>query len=125
VHHANLDSVTHAALHELFGTTNLTMMSHLSRIARQEELVTASGASYLGDVGRLDLPITFLHGSKNLVWLPASSKRTYDWLQRELGTGKFGRTVFPTYGHQDLMIGHAAAIDVFPSVLAHLSRVGA
>ena len=125
VHHANLDSATHGALHELFGTTNLTMMSHLSLMARREELVHANGQTYLDRVERLDRPITFLHGSENRVWLPVSTQRTYDWLQQELGPANFERTVFPAYGHQDLMIGHTAATDVFPSVLAHLRRVGA
>jgi len=125
VRHANLDSATHGALHELFGRTNLEMMGHLSLMARHKELVHVSGESYLNDVRRLDRPITFLHGSEARVWLPVSSERTFHWLEQHLGAGKFVRRVIPGYGHQDLMIGHQAAVDVFPYVLEHLVQVGA
>ena len=77
VHHVNLNPATHAALHELFGPSNLTMLGHLSLVARAEEALTASGKNdYLPHLERLQRPITFASGAHNLVWLPESTERT-------------------------------------------------
>jgi len=125
VHHAALDDVTHDTLQELFGVTDLTMMAHLRRCASEEKLVAADGTdAYLPHVERARLPITFVHGAHNLVWLPESTERTHDWLVRELGDGLYTRVVFDEHGHQDAFMGAGAPNDVFPAVLAHLERAG-
>jgi cholesterol oxidase len=126
VHRPNVNELTHVTMHELFGPTDLTMMDHLSRMAREERLVTARGEDlYLPHLERLRLPITFMSGSDNLVWTPASTQRTHDLLQQELGGDLFRRDVFARYGHQDVLMGASAARDTFPSFLAHLDRVNA
>ena len=125
-HHPNLNEATHMALHELWGVTNLTMMDHLSECARRERAVAADGAdAYLPHLERLQFPITFLSGSRNLVWLPESTKRTYDLLVGEFGTADYELVQIPDYGHQDVFQGADAAQDTFPAFLAHLDRVGA
>ncbi len=126
VHHANLNPATHAALHELFGITNLTMMDHLSRMARAQQVVSADGRdTYLAHLDRLRRPITFLHGRRNLVWLPASTERTHQLLSSRLDPTDYERVVFDDYGHQDVLNGARSALDTYPAVLAHLKRVNA
>jgi cholesterol oxidase len=126
VHHANLNPATHAALHELFGVTNMTMMGHLSRMARREQVVTASGRdSYLVHLERLRRPITFVHGARNLVWLPTSTERSYELLVSQFGSADYDRVVFDDYGHQDVLNGARASVDTYPAFLAHLQRVNA
>ena len=126
VHHANLNPATHAALHELFGVTNMTMMGHLSRMARREQVVSATGRdSYLVHLERLRRPITFVHGARNLVWLPTSTERTYHLLAGQFGPANYERVVFDDYGHQDLLNGARSSVDTYPAFLAHLRRVNA
>jgi cholesterol oxidase len=126
VHHANMNELSHVNMHELFGPTNLTMMGHLSLLARQERLLSADGSDiYLNHLERLRLPLTLLSGSENLVWTPASTKRTYDVLTQELGGDTCRRVVFDGYGHQDVLIGASAAHDTFPSFVAHLDWANA
>jgi cholesterol oxidase len=126
VHHAAVNEATHLALHELFGTTDLTMMRHLARCALEERLVTADGRdAYLPNVERARLPITLLHGEHNKVWLPASTVRTHDWLVRELGPAGFEHKSFAGHGHQDTFMGAEAARDAYPAILAHLDLAGA
>ena len=125
IHHAAVDEVTHEALHELFGVTDLTMMTHLGRCARAERLVTADGEdAYLPHVERARLPMTFISGAHNGVWVPESTRRDHDWLVAELGPELFTRVVLDGHGHQDTFMGAAASRDAFPAVLAHLERVG-
>ncbi len=126
VHHANLNPATHAALHELFGVTNMTMMDHLSLMARHEQLASARGQDrYMVHLERLRRPVTFIHGAQNLVWLPASTERSYRLLVGQFGPANYERVVFDDYGHQDVLNGARAAADTYPAFLAHLARVNA
>ncbi|HVV37350.1 MAG TPA: hypothetical protein VHC63_12150 [Acidimicrobiales bacterium] len=126
VHHAAVDELTHATLHELFGVTDLTMMTHLATCARVGHLVAADGRDvYMPNVKRAQLPITLFHGAHNLVWLPESTKQTYDWLVGELGPDGFERILFDNHGHQDNMMGAQSAQAAFPAVVRHLERAGA
>ena len=126
VHHPNMNDLTHTTMHELFGPTDMTMMAHLSRMADAERVVSVGGADdYFPHVERLRLPITFLSGSHNLVWLPESTERTYALLCSELGPELFRRVVCDGYGHQDVLIGANSPRDTFPAVLDHLDRVNA
>jgi cholesterol oxidase len=125
VHHAAVDDETHDSLHELFGMTDMTMMAHLGRCAREERLVAADGAdAYLPNVERAALPMTFISGAHNLVWLPESTRRTHDWLVDALGPDGFTRVVLDQHGHQDTFMGAEAYERAFPAVLAHLERAG-
>jgi cholesterol oxidase len=126
VHHPAVDERTHATMHELFGVTDMTMMSHLAACARAGHLVAADGTeAYMPNVERAQLPITLFHGAHNLVWLPESTKQTYDWLVAALGADGFERVVFDNHGHQDNFMGAQSAQAAFPAVVAHLARVGA
>lgn len=126
VHHAAVDEVTHTFLHELFGAANLTMLSQLSACARAGRLVGAGGAArYDGHLERLRLPMTFLHGRRNRVWLPVSTQRSFDDLVRAFGADGFRRIVFDGHGHQDTMMGVSSPTDVFPHILDHLDRARA
>jgi cholesterol oxidase len=74
---------------------------------------------------RLDLPITFLHGADNKVWVPKSTEVTYDLLRKEFGDANYRRIVFQGYGHLDPVFGKHAARDTYTAFLDHLDRVGA
>jgi cholesterol oxidase len=126
VHHANMDDLTHATMHELFGPTDMTMMDHLSRMARAKQLVGADGTDrYMPEVARVHMPITLLSGSENLVWIPESTARSYEVLADAHGGDSIRREVIEGYGHQDVFIGARASADAFPVIVGHLDRVNA
>ena len=125
VHHSAVNSETHVNLHELFGMANLEMLQQLAAMAGAERLVAADGSdAYLPHLDRLELPITFLHGAHNLVWVPESTKRTYDVLVGQFGPQQYERIVFPDHGHQDTFMGERAVDDAFPAMLEHLEQRG-
>ncbi len=126
VHHAAVNEQTHVNLHELFGTANLEMLQQLAAMAGAKRLVDADHRdTYLPHLERLALPITFLHGAHNLVWVPESTQRSYDLLVGEFGPHRYRRVVFPDHGHQDTIMGERSVDDSFPAILDHLDRAGA
>jgi len=126
VHHPAVNAETHVNLHELFGAANLEILQQLAAMAGAERLISADHEdAYLPHLERLRLPITFLHGAHNLVWVPESTQRTYDLLVSEFGPDQYRRVVFDDHGHQDTIMGVRAVDNAFPAIVEHLDRAGA
>ena len=119
--HEQLNRATHDAMHELFGVTSLTLFEELARMVREGHAVRADGTSYLRDLDRLAIPITFIHGEDNGCFLPESTLRTYQALCEANGDADYRRRVVPGYGDVDCLIGKNAVRDVYPLILEHLS----
>ena len=119
--HDQLNSSTHDALHEMFGIANIHAMDHLALMVRAGGLRSVDGQDiYLPHVGRLAIPITFIHGAENACFLPESTKKTMELLGQHNGSHLYRRRVVPGYGHIDCMFGQRAALDVYPLILEHL-----
>lgn len=118
--HEQLNRAVHDAIHELFGVTSLSAFDQLARMVRQGHAVRTDGATYLRNLERLAIPITYLHGADNRCFLPESTKATFDLLAKVNGREHYHRTVMPGYGDIDSIIGKHAARDVYPLILAHL-----
>jgi cholesterol oxidase len=118
--HDQLNRATHDALHEIFGVTNLTAFGDIAQMVRAGHAVGPDGATFVRDLNRLALPITFLHGEKNTCFLPESTRRTYEALVEANGAARYRCEVVPGYGDLDCLLGKQAARDVFPLILSHL-----
>lgn len=135
--HKNLNYQTHASLNQWFQPISTHAFKQLSRMILTKKITSASEkAIYLNEhsvltddqlpirVPSLNLPIDFISGEDNKEFLPETTLLTYKWLQN-LNAGvkhKYSRTVFKGYGHMDVFIGKAAAIDIFPRLLELLNR---
>jgi cholesterol oxidase len=121
--HDQLGEATHQALHEMFGTVNISAVRQLARITRKGYLVGARGENvYLPFLERLAIPIAFIHGAENECVLPKSTEITYDLLRQRNSAKLYSRHIIPGYGHVDCIIGKNAAKDVYPFILKHLER---
>ncbi len=119
--HEQLNAVTHDNIHELFGLASISNFEHLGVMTRAGKIVNAQGEDvYLPHVERMAIPIAFIHGSENELWLPDSTRHTYDWLCEANGRELYSRFLIPHYGHIDCIFGKNAALDVYPSILKHL-----
>ena len=118
--HEQINRSVHEAIHELFGVTSLSAFDHLARMVRQGHAVKMDGGTYLKDLDRLALPITYVHGEKNRCFLPSSTQATLDALAKANGPDHYQRVVVAGYGDIDCIIGKQAVRDVFPTILAHL-----
>jgi cholesterol oxidase len=121
--HAQLNTATHDAIDQWFGTTSVPALSHLSLMLRARRAVDKDGRDvYLPHLDRLALPIAFMHGLCNLEFLPRSTLRTYRQLARRNGRGWYVRKRFPDYGHMDCFIGKNADRDIFPFIASELEE---
>lgn len=121
--HDRLNEATHDHLHEAFGVANLTALTHITKILREDHAVSMDGEhDYLDDVSGLRVPIAFVHGEANRLFLPEGSRITYEHLREVNGDGYYTRHVIPGYAHMDCFIGTDAARDVYPVLTAELDR---
>jgi hypothetical protein len=77
---------------------------------------------YLDDVSGLRVPIAFLHGADNRLFVPEGSEITYDVLCERNGPEYYTRDVISGYAHMDCFIGKDAARDVYPVITGRLDR---
>lgn len=121
--HDQLNDATHEALHEMFGVANLKTFKQITQAVRKGHVVTVDGDDvYLPATDRMKIPIAFLHGEHNRLFLPEGSQLTYEHLCRANGSELYTRHVVGDYAHMDCFIGKDAARDVYPVVRAELDR---
>jgi cholesterol oxidase len=121
--HAQLNFATHEAMLEMFGEIALRPFEQLADVVRQGLAVDAHGGdTYVtsANARRLAMPIDFVVGARNQIFLPETSQRTLDWLVDHNGPHHYTRHVFEDYAHMDLWIGRSANVDVFPYVAERL-----
>ncbi|QSQ20039.1 hypothetical protein JY651_32825 [Pyxidicoccus parkwayensis] len=121
--HEQLNDATHDALHEMFGISNMTTFKQISLMLRKGHAVSAEGEEvYLPNIHRLRLPMAFIHGAENRLFLPRGSQETFKLLSEKNGPDYYVRHVIPDYAHMDCFIGKNANRDVYPLVVAELDK---
>ena len=120
--HDQLNTLTHdAALGEMFGVASITAFKHLATMVRHGTVVGADGSDrYLPHLDRLALPLTIIHGAKNVCFLPESTEKTMAALSAANGPDWYRRHLIPNYGHIDCIFGTHASTDVYPRILEGL-----
>jgi cholesterol oxidase len=115
--HEMLNDATHKAIHEMFGVANVTSFNQITRMIRAGHIVDANGDdTYLPNIARLAIPITFFHGEENQLFLPEGSERTFQQLTQANDAALYTRVTVPTYAHMDCFLGKDAATDIYPLV---------
>jgi cholesterol oxidase len=119
--HAQLSERLHANLHELFGVHDVSLFSQLAAMIRKGHVVDAAGKDvYLPNLENMNMPLGFIHGSKNGVYRPVSTETTFNLLVERFGAEQYERHVIPGYGHIDCIFGKNAAVDVYPVIARYL-----
>jgi pimeloyl-ACP methyl ester carboxylesterase len=106
-----------------FGNGNITFFEHISRMIRASEALDAKGKDvYLSNSDAYRLPIAFMTGEHNRMFVPKGLQRTYDHVRKVNGSELYSHHVFKDYAHLDCWLGTNAERDVFPTALAELER---
>ncbi|KZT53788.1 FAD/NAD(P)-binding domain-containing protein [Calocera cornea HHB12733] len=122
--HGNLDPNLHANIDKLVGGATMTTMSQLSMMSHNKKISDHEGKNvYVTEENiksHFNMPITFIHGDANVVFVPEGTKLTYDLVRAINGPDNYARYTFPEMGHLDTWLGQGSAKYVFPVVLNHL-----
>ena len=68
------------------------------------------------------MPISFITGEHNRMFVPKGLARTHEALRQANGPEHYSRHVIQDYAHLDLWLGQDSARDVYPIALAELER---
>jgi hypothetical protein len=106
-----------------FGNGNITFFEHISRMIRKGRAVDAQGRdAYWSNADRFRMPISFITGEHNRMFVPRGLAKTHERLRAANGEALYSRHVVQDYAHLDLWLGSDAARDVYPIALAELER---
>ncbi len=122
-HHDRLTRDAHNWAAHQFGAGGIGALDHIARIARNKFVRAANGDDIYNHPERMaKLPILFLVGELNKIFLPEGVCATMRWLQAANGGGPYERALIPGYAHYDCLAGRNAHLDVFPVITKHLDR---
>jgi len=111
------------AVPSFFGNGNITFFEHISLMIRAGAARDAQGRDrYLENLDQFKLPINFITGERNKMFVPKGLQRTYDTLRRANGPQDYAHHVIKDYAHLDLWLGTNAERDVWPTALAELEK---
>jgi choline dehydrogenase-like flavoprotein len=123
--HSRIDETTLAeSVPSFFGNSNMTFFEHMGVMVRKGgRAVDAQGRDvYLSNTDRYRMPISFITGEHNRMFLPRGLAASHDLLRAANGPELYTRRVIDGYAHLDLWLGRDAERDVFPIALAELER---
>ncbi|KAL4963269.1 uncharacterized protein BDV14DRAFT_202097 [Aspergillus stella-maris] len=121
--HENLDRSIHDNIDRFFNGTYTKSLEHITRMGSKgmcldndlNGLLTETNLERLRGV-----PIMFISGSDNEVFMPEGTLKDYELLRRRFGEGMYRRFVPEGYGHLDTIVGKSADEDVWWKIESHL-----
>jgi pimeloyl-ACP methyl ester carboxylesterase len=122
--HERIDETVMAeSVPNFFGNSNMTFFEHMGVMVRKGRAVDMQGRdAYLARRDRFRMPISFITGEHNRMFLPRGLATTHEQLRAANGAELYAHHVVRDYAHLDLWLGRDAERDVFPIVLGELER---
>ena len=119
-----IDEATMAeSVPSFFGNGNITFFEHISLMIRKGQAVDAQGRDvYLSNPDRFRMPIAFITGEHNRMFVPQGLQATHDAAARGQRARALHAARDPGLRAPRLWLGRDAERDVFPVALAELER---
>lgn len=117
--HSRLNDATHAAMGDLVPECLTGFLKDVAIWGRKDSILTDEDRAHLG---RLKLPILFISGSENRMFVPQSTEESYGLLCKVNGQGDYRHNVFEGFGHLDFYLGDDAPAKIWPELSAWLGE---
>jgi len=111
--HSRVNQPTHAMMGELVPECGSGFLKDVAVGVRRNSILNAEDLEHLD---RLRLPILFISGQENRMFIPESTAQSYQLLRDTNGPSLYRRTVYPGFGHLDCYIGAGAAEQIWPDL---------
>jgi pimeloyl-ACP methyl ester carboxylesterase len=117
--HSRLNPKTHAIMGELLPECSTGFLKDVAFWLRKNCVLKKEDFAHLD---RLQLPITFISGSENRMFVPEGTARTYELLREKNGPENYERKVYPGFGHLDCFISDAGRTKMWPDITKALGN---
>ena len=111
--HSRLDATTHAIMGDLVPECLAGFLKDVAKWSRHNSILTDEDSANLD---RLCLPIHFISGSENRMFVPQSTDDSYRLLCDRNGTSQYRRSVYQDFGHLDCYFGKGAPQIIWPDL---------
>lgn len=117
IFHSRVNSATHAMMGDLIPECLTGFLKDVAIWARRDSILTEKDKQNLET---LRLPIHFISGSENRMFVPKGTELSYNLLCEANGSDTYTRTVYDQFGHLDCLVGADAAQIIWPDTAAAL-----
>jgi hypothetical protein len=113
--HSRINRDTHQLMGDLVPECLTGFLKDVAVWARRDTILTDMDRQHLD---RLRLPIHFISGSENRMFIPESTEDSFNLLCEVNGPDYYTRNVYPGFGHLDCYFGVGAAETIWPDLAA-------
>ena len=114
LHIQRVNASTVELLGSLIPEVTMSLLRDAASMSRSRHSCALSGVD-MAHLDRLALPITYVGGAYNKMFVPESTRRTFELLSAHNGPRHYRRVVIDRYGHLDCLVGETAYRDTFPT----------
>jgi cholesterol oxidase len=116
--HSRINDETHAIMGYLVPECLSAFLKDVAIWGRRDSILTDDDARNLD---RLRLPIHFISGSENRMFVPESTQASYNLLRDTNGASYYQRSVYEGFGHLDCYFGSGAPEAIWPDIAKTLA----
>jgi cholesterol oxidase len=117
IFHARVNAATHAMMGDLVPECLTAFLQDVANLGRKPDILTDEDRKHLD---RLRLPILFISGAENRMFVPLATELTFNMLCEANGADNYQRKVYNDFGHLDSYIGEGANTAIWPDLAAAL-----
>jgi cholesterol oxidase len=117
IFHPRVNAATHALMGDLVPECLTAFLQDVANWARKPDILTDFDRKHLD---RLRLPILFISGAENRMFVPQATELTFNMLCEANGADNYQRKVYNDFGHLDSYIGEGANTAIWPDLAAAL-----
>ena len=118
IFHSRVNAPTHALMGDLVPECLTAFLQDVANWARKENILTDEDHKHLD---RLRLPIAFISGAENRMFVPQGTEQTFNLLCEVNGPDNYRRAVYKDFGHLDTYIGEGANAAIWPDLAGALA----
>jgi cholesterol oxidase len=116
--HSRINAATHAIMGDLVPECLTAFLKDVAVWGRQDSILTDEDSRNLG---RLRLPIHFISGGENRMFVPESTEKSHKLLSDANGASYYRRSVYEGFGHLDCYFGNGAPETIWPDIAKTLA----